>query len=70
VLDSLTAPAHGLGVLVEPSLDGLKDVFVLPAGDPALLACRAAVLDGAVLSGVGPVAVQDQLVLLVRVVVD
>ncbi len=67
VLDRLAALAHGLRVLVEPSLDGLKDVFVLPAGDPAFLARSATVLDGAVLAGVGPVAAQGQTVLLVPV---
>ena len=58
MLDRLAALTHGLGVLIEPPLDGLKDVFVLPASDPALLARGAAILDGAMLAGVGPVAAQ------------
>ena len=42
---------------------------MLPSRDPSLLAGGAAVLDGAALAGVGPVAVQDQSIFLVRVVV-
>ncbi len=57
-------------MLVEPPLDGLEDVFVLPAGNPALLARGAVHLDGAVLAGSGPVAAQGQPVLLVREALD
>ncbi len=49
--------SHLLRVLVEPSLDGLKDVFVLPAGNPALLARGAAILDGASLAAPDPTMV-------------
>ena len=42
---------------------------MLPAGDAPLLAGGAALLDGAVLAGVGPVAPQNQPVFLVRIVV-
>ncbi len=38
-------------MLVEPLLDGLEDMLVLPAGNPALLARRAVTLDGAGLAG-------------------
>src|SRR6516162_2022982 len=69
MLDRLAPLAHFFRVLVEPALDGFENVFVLPARDPSLLAGGAAVLDGAALAGVGPVAAQDQPVFLVRVVV-
>ena len=39
-------------MLVEPLPDGLENMFVLPAGDPALPARGAAMLDGACLAGV------------------
>jgi hypothetical protein len=44
-------------------------MLMLPSGDPSLLAGGAAVLDGAALAGVGPVAAQDQSIFFVRVVV-
>src|SRR5262245_28365109 len=44
-------------------------MLMLPARDQSLLSGGAAVLDGAALAGVGPVAAQDQPVFLVRVVV-
>jgi hypothetical protein len=47
-------------VLVEPALDGFENMLMLPARDPSLLAGGAAVLDGAALAEVGPVAAQDQ----------
>ena len=47
VLDGFAPLAHLFRMLVEPLLDGLEDVFVLPAGNPALLARGAAILDGA-----------------------
>ncbi len=55
MLNGFTPLAHLLRVLVEPSLDGLEDVFVFPAGNPAFLARGAAILDGASLAGSGPV---------------
>src|SRR5262249_56960087 len=58
-----------LGMLVQPTLHRLNNVLMLPSGDPPLLAGCAAVFDGAVLAGVGPVAAQDQSMFLVCVVV-
>ncbi len=55
VLGRLAPPTHLLRMLVEPLLDGLENVLVLPAGDAALLARGAAMLDGASLAGVGPI---------------
>src|SRR5450759_3340613 len=69
MLDRLAPLAHLLRMLVEPALHRLKNVLVLPSGDPSLLAGGATVLDGAALAGVGPVAAQDQSVFLGRVVV-
>ena len=56
VLDGFAPLAHLLRMLVEASLDGLEKVFVFPAGDPALFARGATMLDGAALADVGPVA--------------
>ena len=69
MLNRLAPLAHLFRMFVEPALHRLKNVLVLPSGDPSLLAGGAAVLDGAVLAGVGPVAAQDQSVFLGRVVV-
>ncbi len=41
-------------MFVEPLLGDLKNMVVLPASDPALLARGAAIRDGAVLAGIGP----------------
>ena len=57
-------------MFVEPLLDSLKNVLVLPASDPALLARGAVMLDGASLAGIGPVAAQAQSLFLVGIVVD
>ena len=65
MLDRLAPLAHLLGMLVEPALDGLENVLVLPTGDPTLLARGTAVLNGAGRARVGPVAPQDQTVFLV-----
>ena len=70
MLDGFAALTHLLRMLVEPPLDRLKNGFVLPAGDPTLLARGAVQLDGAGLAGVGPVTAQGNPVLLVREVVD
>src|SRR5450759_5263750 len=69
MLNRLAPQTHLFRMFVEPALHRLKNVLVLPSGDPSLLAGGAAVLDGAVLAGVGPVAAQDQSVFLGRVVV-
>jgi len=58
MLDGFAPLTHLLRVLVEPPLDRLKNGFVLPAGDPTLLARGAVLLDRTVLADVGPVAVQ------------
>ena len=47
MLNRFTPCAHHLGMLVEPLLDILKNMFVLPAGNPAFLARGALILDGA-----------------------
>jgi len=57
MLDRFAPLAHLLRVFVEPPLDSLKNMFVLPAGDPALLAGGALILDGAGVAGGRPVAV-------------
>ncbi len=50
--------AHGYAVVfVEPPLDNLKNMFVLPTGNPALLARGALIFDGADMAGGRPVAV-------------
>src|SRR4029077_5773476 len=69
MLDRLAPLAHLLRMLVEPALHCLENVLLLPSGDPSFLAGGAAVLDGAALAGVGPIAAQDQSIFLVRVVV-
>ena len=56
MLDRLAPLAHFFRVLVEPALDGFGNMLMLPARGPSLLAGGAAVLDGAVPAGVGPVA--------------
>ena len=60
VLDRLAPLAHLLRMLVEPALHRLKNVLMLPSGDPAFLAGGAAVLDATALAGFGRVAAQDQ----------
>src|SRR4029078_11995671 len=45
-------------------------MLVLPSGAPSLFAGRAFVLDGAALTGIGPVTTQGQPVFLVRIAVD
>ncbi len=70
MLDRLAACAHLLGVRVEPHLDSLKKMFVLPAGDAALLAGRTLILDGAGLTHLGPIAIQRQLSLMALALAD
>jgi hypothetical protein len=43
-------------MLVEPALDGFKNVLMFPSGDPSFLSGGATMLDSAALAGVGPVA--------------
>jgi hypothetical protein len=59
--------AELIRMLVEPALHRLKNVFMLPSGDPPLLAGGTAMLDGAAVAGIGPVAVQDEAIFFVRV---
>ena len=70
MLDGFTPLLHLLWVLVEPPLNVFKNVFVFPAGDPALLGRGAAILDGTGPACRGPVAPQAQPPLLVGIVVD
>src|SRR6266404_6094684 len=69
MLDGLAPLAHFFRMLVEPALDGFDNMLMLPARDPSLFAGGAAVLDGAALAGVGPVAAQDQPVFFIGVAV-
>src|SRR5437763_7770591 len=69
MLDRFAPLAHLFRVLVEPALHGFENMLMLPARDPSFLAGGAAVLDGAALADIGPVAAQDQPVFLVRVVI-
>jgi hypothetical protein len=55
MLDHLAPLAHRLGVLVEPALDRLEDVLMLPSGDPALSGWRALALDRAARAGGSPI---------------
>src|SRR5262249_25645013 len=50
MFDRLTPLAHFFRMLVEPALNGLENMLMLPTRDPSLLACGAAVLDGAALA--------------------
>ena len=69
MLDRLAPLTHLLRMLVKPTLHGFENMLVLPTRDPSLLARSAVVFDRAVLTGIGPVAAQDQPIFLVRVVV-
>ena len=60
MLDRFAALTHLFRVLIEPPLDSLKNMFVLPAGNPALLVRGALILDGAGVTGGGPIAMQRQ----------
>jgi hypothetical protein len=48
MFDRLVSRAHGLGVLVEPPLDGFENSIVLSARDAAFLARGALSFHGAV----------------------
>src|SRR5260370_39283936 len=69
MLDGLAPLAYFFRMLVEPALHGFESMLMLSARDPSLFAGGAAVLDGAALAGVSPVAAQDQPIFLVRVVI-
>ena len=66
MLNRLTPLAHFFRMLVEPALNGLENLLMLPTRDPSLFAGGAAVLDVAALASVGPVAMQNQPMFLVR----
>jgi len=70
MLNGFAPLAHLLWMLVKPLLDGLKNMLVLPAGNPAFLARGTLILDDAALTDIGPVAAQDQSVFLVCEMVD
>jgi hypothetical protein len=53
MLDRFAPLAHLLRMLVEPALHRLKNVLMLPSGDPSLLASGGTVLDGPALAGDG-----------------
>src|SRR5271167_3637373 len=69
MLDRFAPLAHLLRMLVEPALNGFKNMLVFPSRDPSFLGSRATMLDGAALAGIGPVAAQDQSVFLGRIAV-
>jgi hypothetical protein len=69
MLDYLPPLAHRPWVQIKPALDRLQHLLVLPAHNPALLGGRAAALERASVTGIGPVAAQLQPTLHVAVVV-
>jgi hypothetical protein len=66
MLHTLAAHAHLVRISIEPRLHGLKDSFVLPARDPALLTRRARALQRASLTGARPIAARCLAVFFVR----
>ncbi len=66
MLDGLLPLAHSVEALVEPALNGVENMLMLPTRNPPLLAGGAAALEGAALAGIGPVAAQEQPVFLAR----
>src|SRR5690348_4542290 len=70
MLDRLAPLAHLLRMLVEPALHRLQNVLMLPSGDPSLLGGGAAGSKRTALARVGPVAVQDQAMFFIRVMVS
>src|SRR5258706_1770547 len=69
MLDRLAASTHRIRIFVQARLHGIDNVLVLPPPDAALRSLRALSLQRAGAARVGPVAVQDQSVFLVREVV-
>ncbi len=67
MLDRLAPLAHLLGMLVEPALDGLENILMLPTRDPALAARRALGLERTAQTGCRPIATQRLAVFLVRI---
>ena len=66
MLNRLAALAHLLRVLVKSLLDNFKNMFLLPAGKPSLLARGASILDDTTLAGIAPITAQHQPLLLGR----
>ena len=62
----LATHCHFFWMLIETGLHSLEHGLVLPPGDQSFLAGGAAMLDSATLTGVGPVATQDQASVLGR----
>src|SRR3974390_1314128 len=60
MLDRRTTHHHFFRMAIEPLLHGFEHVLMLPSGDQSLLGCCAAMLDGAALTGLGPVTAQNQ----------
>jgi hypothetical protein len=58
MLDRLPSLPHLFRMFVEPALHCLEKVLMLPSRDPSLLAGSTALLDGAALTGIGPIASQ------------
>jgi hypothetical protein len=70
MFNRFTPLTHFLRMLIETTLNVLKNVFVFPTGDAAFLARGAFFFDSASRAGVGPVAAQSQPSFLVCRVVD
>jgi hypothetical protein len=60
VFDGLAPLAHLFRMFVEPLLHRFENMLMLPSGDTPLQAGCAALFDGAVPAGIGPVAAQAQ----------
>ena len=70
MLHGLAPLAHLLRMFVEPLLNGVEDIFMFPAGNPALLAGGATILDDASPAGRGPIAPQGEALFLIGEVVN
>src|SRR5215510_8467022 len=69
MLDRLAASTHRIRIFVQARLHGVDNVLVLPPRDAALRPLGALGLQRAGAASVGPVAVQDQSIFLIREVV-
>src|SRR4029450_3734258 len=67
MFDGFAALPHLLGMFVEPALDGLEDLPMLPTRDPALAAGRALGLDRTGQTGCRPIAAERLALLLIRI---
>ena len=67
MLDRLAPLTHLFRMLIKPALHRLENVLMLPSEDQTFLGCGAAMLDGAVLAGVGPIPMQDRAFVLGRI---